>query len=183
MIKIGAISCDGEVWDDKGRSDIVQIFISWTDGTGFTSGINFIQFLYVENGTLVLSEKHGGKSGNKFNTVKLDYPSEFLTRLSGHVVYRDRGYDVDSITFGTNRGTHGPFGGSFEGTGEDDTFFDFQMGQDRPFGGFHGSTMNGYLQSIGVYVRPIATLSNLNNTTTEIKKEYDDDSMNSHLES
>uniref|UniRef100_A0A5B7CAJ3 Putative inactive protein RESTRICTED TEV MOVEMENT 1-like n=1 Tax=Davidia involucrata TaxID=16924 RepID=A0A5B7CAJ3_DAVIN len=172
MIKIGTSSGGGEVWDDKDRSDIVQIFISWTEGT---KRLNFIQFLYVENGTLVLSEKRGGMPGNKFKTVKFDYPSEFLTRLScrGYTSYCGLNY-VSSITFGTNRGTYGPFGQAKES----DTFYDFDMGQDRPFGGFYGTTRDGRLESIGVYVRPIATL---NNTTTEVEQEEEEEEEdNSH---
>ncbi|THF95997.1 hypothetical protein TEA_009400 [Camellia sinensis var. sinensis] len=132
MFKLGSQpNPDGEVWDHKGKTELVQIFIS------YGSKINFLQYLHVENGTLVLSERLGGSdNGNNFNT-------------EDHV--------MTSITFGTNQGSHGPFGEP----GKYDTKFNFQMGQDRPFGGFHGSTKDGLLESIGVYVKPLETLSDL----------------------
>ncbi|KAL7252187.1 hypothetical protein ACSBR1_013937 [Camellia fascicularis] len=98
--------------------------------------------------------------------VTLNYPDEFLTSISGSSTtgYTNR---VSSITFGTNQGSHGPFGKP----GKDDMEFNFQLGKYRPFGGFHGSTtIDGYLESIGVYVKPIASLSDLN-SAGKVKKE------------
>ncbi|KAL7220800.1 hypothetical protein ACSBR2_013651 [Camellia fascicularis] len=85
---------------------------------------------------------------------------EFLTSISGSChpeKFLTNDYQLvedlvlTSITFGTNQGSYGPFGEP----GEYDTKFNFQMGQDRPFGGFHGSTKHGLLESIGVYVKPL----------------------------
>ncbi|CAL5337957.1 unnamed protein product [Camellia sinensis] len=171
MFKLGSQpNPDGEVWDHKGKTELVQIFIS------YGSKINFLQYLHVENGTLVLSERLGGSdNGNNFNTVRLNYPDEFLTSISGSYLFTPKkksgsyhteqffyGFDEEdhvmtSITFGTNQGSHGPFGEP----GKYDTKFNFQMGQDRPFGGFHRSTKDGLLESIGVYVKPLETLSDL----------------------
>ncbi|CAL5393440.1 unnamed protein product [Camellia sinensis] len=160
MFKLGSQpNPNGEVWDHKGKTELVQIFIS------YGSKINFLQYLHVENGTLVLSERLGGSdNGNNFNTVRLNYPDEFLTSISGsyHTEQIFDGFDAEdhvmtSITFGTNQGSHGPFGEP----GKYDSKFNFQMGQDRPFGGFHGSTKDGLLESIGVYVKPLETLSDL----------------------
>ncbi|XP_052207933.1 protein RESTRICTED TEV MOVEMENT 1-like [Diospyros lotus] len=151
MIKLPTVgSRNGQAWDHKGRTELVQIFISYDD-----SAIKFLQFLYAENGKLVLSERLDGIDiGNKFSTVTLGYLDEFLTSLKaswGHG-------KLTSIEFGTNLGRHGLFGRAYK----DDKHFDFQMGNRRPFGGFHGTTQYGVLKSIRVYVKPIASLSNLN---------------------
>ncbi|CAL5337954.1 unnamed protein product [Camellia sinensis] len=160
MMKTGfAQYLSGEVWDHKGKTELVQIFISRGD-----YGINFLQFQYVENGNLVLSEPSLSMNiGNRFETVKLNYPDEFLTSISGSysITY---GYKVTSITFDTNQGRYGPFGQQHQCDRE----FIFQMGQDRQFGGFHGSTKCGELESIGVYVKPITTL---NNPAGKVKEE------------
>ncbi|KAF5950821.1 hypothetical protein HYC85_012814 [Camellia sinensis] len=107
MMKTGfAQYLSGEVWDHKGKTELVQIFISRGD-----YGINFLQFQYVENGNLVLSEPSLSMNiGNRFETVsKLNYPDEFLTSISCSysITY---GYKVTSITFDTNQGRYGPFG-------------------------------------------------------------------------
>ncbi|KAF7150047.1 hypothetical protein RHSIM_Rhsim02G0004100 [Rhododendron simsii] len=119
----------------------------------------FLQFLYVEKDCLVLSDRPGsGKLGSKFNKVKLNYPHEFLTSISGSFSDYFGRCVVSSITFGTNQGTHGLFGKQCEY----DRVFNFQTGPERqPFGGFHGSTIEGVLESIGVYVKPTITISSL----------------------
>ncbi|XP_028079836.1 protein RESTRICTED TEV MOVEMENT 1-like [Camellia sinensis] len=144
----------GTVWDHKGKTELLQILISHGDGV-----IHGLQFVYVENGNLVASECLGGSDhGRKFNTVTLNYPDEFLTSISGSCTFGYRSC-VSSITFGTNQVSHGPFGKPEK----DDIEFNFQMGKYRLFGGFHGTTTsNRYLESIGVYVKPIASLSDLN---------------------
>lgn len=67
MIKIGPAGSTsyGKPWDDRDRDKIAQIFVS------HGQHINSLQFLYVENGTSVLSEKHGGDIGPKFNVVSV----------------------------------------------------------------------------------------------------------------
>ncbi|XP_052207936.1 inactive protein RESTRICTED TEV MOVEMENT 1-like isoform X2 [Diospyros lotus] len=145
----------GKAWDHKERTELVQIFISHDD-----YAIRSLQFLYSEYGKLVLSDPPDGSSiGNRFSTVTLQYPEEFLTSLKGSWDYGK----LTSIEFGTNLGKHGPFGQAYKGG----KYFDFQMGNHRSFGGFHGTARisvldGGVLESIGVYVKPVASLSNLN---------------------
>ncbi|KAL3505631.1 hypothetical protein ACH5RR_031013 [Cinchona calisaya] len=144
MIKIGPVgNLNSGEWDEKGRTEIVQIFVSHDDQ------IHSLQFQYYENGSLFLSDIHGQSNGNKFDVVKLDYPSEYLTCISG---FKFPGY-LTSITFTTNRGTYGPFGQA----ARDNREFRFQLGQDRQFGGFCG-TADYCVRSIGVYFKPITTL-------------------------
>jgi len=68
MFKIGPAgnAYDGENWDEKGRNGIAQIFISHGDK------IHSLQFQFVENGTLVLSRKHGNlHCAPKFSAVSV----------------------------------------------------------------------------------------------------------------
>lgn len=173
MIKVGPGKPPkryGNVWDDKGRSDIAEIYIF------HGIKVHSLQFLYIENGTLVLSEKHGGASTsiNNFDVVKLDYPSEFLTSLSyDYDDSCDPHHAVSSITFGTNKCTYGPFGRPGK---LDSNKFNYRIGPGRSFGGFHGSAASSYLETIGLYFRPATQLiNNVNNNVTEVKKENVED--------
>ncbi|XP_057485621.1 inactive protein RESTRICTED TEV MOVEMENT 1-like [Actinidia eriantha] len=164
MIKISSAAYTrGEVWDHMGKSNIVQIFISYDDFE-----IYFVQFVYDEGGKFVLSERPAGAgamNGRKFHTVKLNYKEEFLTSLSGTYCHTSRGgFTITSLSFGTNQRNHGPFGSTIRGKpgpygrpAQDDETFNFQLGEDRSLGGFHGTTMDGVLESIGVYVKPLTS--------------------------
>ncbi|KAH6823509.1 hypothetical protein C2S53_005031 [Perilla frutescens var. hirtella] len=146
---IGPIgSKSGTTWDEKGHNKIVRIFISHDDE------INSIQFQYAQNGTLVLSETHGSNDGCKFDVVKLNHPMEYISWISGHKSSNNS--HLCSITFGTNNGEYGPFG---KFTAHDKEFI-FKLGEDRQFGGFHGTADNNSVKSIGVYLKPNTTLDN-----------------------
>ncbi|KAA8527370.1 hypothetical protein F0562_034915 [Nyssa sinensis] len=170
MLKIASLMHPkGDIWDLRGESEIAQIFISWTE----QQGINSIQFLYVDkNNDYILSDRYGGNPGTKFKTVKLNPPSEFLTRLSGRNIGigtdAEEGFVASSISFETNKNTYGPFGYRRRKlvTDTDTDTFDFQMGDDKQFAGFHGSTNFGCLESIGVYVKPQSKI-------TKVEREED----------
>ncbi|KAH7844802.1 hypothetical protein Vadar_031804 [Vaccinium darrowii] len=158
MFKIGPAggnTYDGKNWDEKGRNGIAQIFISHGER------IHSLQFQFVDNGTLVLSKQHGGNlhCASKFSAVKLNYPSEFITGINGYSGKRNYGQCVTSIIFTTNIATYGPFGRP----AGDDIAFDYQIGGHNKFCGFYGSA-SGYLDSIGVYMEPMTTLSNVNSS-------------------
>ncbi|OIT26259.1 inactive protein restricted tev movement 1, partial [Nicotiana attenuata] len=155
MIKIGPVGGkkeEGTVWDEKGKSEIAKIFVSTSNNV-----VSSLQFVFVENGQFVLSDRHGPeyKSGffTNFNTVVLDYPSEFLTSISGS--YYKNG--LRSITFGTNKGSYGPYGGDKPYSVSRYKEFKFQIGDDRSFAGFHGIKFDSWIVSIGVYVKPITS--------------------------
>ncbi|KAL3812273.1 hypothetical protein ACJIZ3_013541 [Penstemon smallii] len=159
MIKIGPVgSKSGNIWDEKGHNKIFQIFISHDDE------INSIQFQYAENGTLVLSDLQGRSDGYKFDVVKLNHPSEYVTWISGFK--NNNNSHLISITFGTNHGQYGPFGQS---TGKDKEFL-FRLGEDRQFGGFHGTADNNSVKSIGVYLKPVAILDSFTKTDKALKE-------------
>lgn len=66
IIKLGPFGYNGgKFWDGKGHSDIVQIFVSSYQDRYISS----IQYQYVENGRLMLSDLHGDAYGNKFDVV------------------------------------------------------------------------------------------------------------------
>ncbi|XP_042497999.1 inactive protein RESTRICTED TEV MOVEMENT 1-like [Macadamia integrifolia] len=149
MIKVGPYGWKsrGNPWDEKGQSMVTQIFIFYDSETVYS-----IQIAYILDGKLQLSNIHGGK-GNMFETVDIDYPSEFLTGITG---YTDGYYGkVASLTFETNQRKFGPFGLE---EGNNLTPFRIKMGTKRIFAGFHGSSDTNYLYLIGVYVKPINPL-------------------------
>lgn len=145
MPKIGPIgSPNGGEWDEEGRTEIVQIFVSHDDR------VHSLQFQYYEDGSLVLSDKRGLSGGSKFDVVKFNYPTEYLTCISGF----KRPDHLASITFTTNLGTYGPFGPASQQSQE----FRFQLGRNQQFGGFCGIS-DFCVRSIGVYLKPITTLN------------------------
>ncbi|XP_021911591.1 jacalin-related lectin 3 [Carica papaya] len=97
----------GSRWDDGIYSGIRQIVI--THG----ACIDSIQIEYEKDGRSVWSKKHGGNGGNNTDTVKLDYPDEFLSSIGGKYGSQDLlgGPEViRSLVFESNRRKYGPFG-------------------------------------------------------------------------
>ncbi|PHT85770.1 hypothetical protein T459_07876 [Capsicum annuum] len=149
MVKVGpAGGSGGTIWDEKGRDQVAGIVVTYNE-----YAVHALQFLFYENGNLVLSNKHGDHRCENFRAVLFDYSSEFITSISG--CFRTS-YDftkLKCISFGTNKGSYGPFGST--ATSNVDTDFNFQLGNHRLFGGFHGSKTEYGVESIGIYVKPI----------------------------
>ncbi|KAL6992637.1 hypothetical protein U1Q18_010749 [Sarracenia purpurea var. burkii] len=63
-------------------------------------------------GVPVTAEKHGGGGGSRTAHIKLQYPEEFLTSVSGHYcpVVSGGNSVIRSLTFKTNQKTFGPYG-------------------------------------------------------------------------
>lgn len=95
--------------------------------------------------------------------VVLNYPSELITRISGYSGVRNKQQGVTSIIFTTNKTEYGPFGCSTK----NDIAFDYEIGGHNNICGFHGNA-NYYLNSFGVYMKPMTTLSNVNNLTEDV---------------
>lgn len=129
----------GKSWDDGVFSGIKQIFVTKTEA------ICSIQIEYDRNGQSVWSVKHGGNGGTTTHRVKLEYPHEVLTRISGYYGPINCGTMkvVRSLTFYTSRGTYGPFGE------EIGTYFTSGV-TDGKVVGFHGKS-SAYLDAIGVH--------------------------------
>ncbi|KAM3288985.1 hypothetical protein P3S67_017272 [Capsicum chacoense] len=152
MIKVSAIGGQlkkggSNVWDEKGRCKIAKIFMS------HGLHIHSIQFLFVDdNGHFVLSKNHGAEHGYNFVTVVLDYPSEFIIGIRG-TYYGD---GLRSITFDTNKGTHGPYGQNVYSDYVSGVF-NLPIANDCSFAGFYGANTNEIIEDIGMYVNPITS--------------------------
>lgn len=166
----------GTSWDHQGKSKISQIFIACSEYR-----IDSIQFAYVEDGGVVLSERIGRKEGcDTLKTITFNYPSEYITRVSGHyeTYYHGNRY-LSSITFHTNKGKHGPYEPSSLGgdpdcdheefnlfdSRDDDVYidpvkkFDYEVGGE--FNGFFGTYRSGGIETIGFYMKPVQVANQL----------------------
>ncbi|KAL9673938.1 hypothetical protein QQ045_030202 [Rhodiola kirilowii] len=132
----------GKPWDDGVFSGIRQIYLTRHDA------INSVQIEYDRNGQSVWSAKHGGNGGSTTHPIKLDYPNEVLTCISGYAspLCKDGNSKIiRSLTFYTTRGKYGPFG---EEVG---TFFTSVKTEGKIIG-FHGRS-GSYLDAIGVHMQ------------------------------
>lgn len=132
----------GRAWDDGVFSGIKQIFVTRAEA------VHSIQIEYDRNGQSIWSVKHGGNGGTYTHRIKLEYPHEVLTCISGYYgpISRDeRPKVIRSLTFYTSRGKYGPFG---EEVG---TFFTSTTTEGKVVG-FHGRS-SFYLDAIGVHMQ------------------------------
>ncbi|KAF8022663.1 hypothetical protein BT93_F0241 [Corymbia citriodora subsp. variegata] len=132
--------------------------VSYDDGT--YTGVRQISVLvksvivsitidYDQDGCLVRSLEHGGHLDGEIYTVKLDYPYEYLTSISGHIRDEQTPIVIQSLKFRTNRKTYGPFGT------EKGQSFHFPQIDGWKIVGFHGKCGNN-LDSIGAHLGPIS---------------------------
>ncbi|XP_049405458.1 inactive protein RESTRICTED TEV MOVEMENT 1-like [Solanum stenotomum] len=165
MIKYG-VKKEGPVWDEKGKSEIAKIFIYSGAESYF---VNSLQFLFVEDGQFILSQLHGAdynySLNTNFSTVVLDYPSEFLTGIQG-TFYRT---GLRSIKFVTNKNVYGPYGSDKIDPKFQYKEFNVHLGDDRSFGGFHGTKSESHIESIGIYMKPV-TSSMITNSSDKVQK-------------
>lgn len=132
----------GKPWDDGVFTGIKQIFLTKSEV------ICSIQIEYDRNGQSVWSVKHGGNTGTKTHRIKLEYPHESLTCISGYygtVPKDDHSKVIRSLTFYTSRGKYGPFGE------EIGTFFTSTTTEGKVVG-FHGRS-GSYLDAIGIHMQ------------------------------
>ncbi|KAL8200153.1 hypothetical protein R6Q57_011492 [Mikania cordata] len=118
MLKLGPTDMRGEIRDEKGRIEIVEIQL-----TCQVDRINSIRFTYKINGKVVHSKNHGIPNGLKFDM--------------GQYLFGD----LASITFvtnnslGTDEKKYGPFGTTgCQSSSYKDFKFNFKSCR---FGGFH----------------------------------------------
>ncbi|KAH0634189.1 hypothetical protein KY290_037615 [Solanum tuberosum] len=156
MIKVGPVGSNcGSIWEENGRSKVAGIFVSYTENR-----IQSLQFLFYENGNFVQSNKYGSPHSENFCALVFDYPSEFLTSISGS--YIGDGYlsstGLDAIKLNTNKDSYGPFGRTEPSSSSKQ--FNFQLGNYDLFGGFHGTMSPSAVESIGIYVKPVVSSMN-----------------------
>ncbi|KAF9614607.1 hypothetical protein IFM89_019584 [Coptis chinensis] len=132
----------GGGWDDGVFSTIKQIQV--------VRGIRMILSIQTEycakNGDSIWSERHGYTGADTVDTIQLDYPKEFLKRVTGFYEFEfgDNGMVlVQSLCFFTNKKRYGTFGV------ERGTYF--TSGKDGKVVRFHGRC-GAYLDAIGVHM-------------------------------
>ncbi|KAF6163758.1 hypothetical protein GIB67_012117 [Kingdonia uniflora] len=111
--------------------------------------IDSIQTEYDREGNSVWSGKHGGVGSAKVDKIKLDFPHEYLTTVSGYYGSIKSGDTIFilSLTLQTNKLKYGPF------STNQGAYFSFPT-TGGMIVGFHGSSA-WYLDSIGVYLKPL----------------------------
>ncbi|XP_070030194.1 inactive protein RESTRICTED TEV MOVEMENT 1-like [Nicotiana sylvestris] len=174
MIKIGpAGRSGGTIWDYKGRDQVAGVLVSYNK-----KAIVSLQFLYHENSKLVPSNKHGCDTCTQSScAVVFDYPLEFLTSISGSFKSLNSLSSpfksiLNTIKFGTHKGSYGPFGTPSTTDGDKD--FNFQTGNHRlAFRWFSWRTeCSSNIESIGVYVKTIISpMINLKHPRVKSEKE------------
>ncbi|KAK9131054.1 hypothetical protein Sjap_011541 [Stephania japonica] len=144
----------GTNWDDGSYNGIRGITIV------YDRCIDSIRIEYDKGGKPVLGEKHGGNGGNQTINIKLNYPEEFLTHVSGHYssVVHGGGPVIRSLKLKTNQQrTFGPFGI------EEGTPFSFPIEAGGFIVGFTGRS-GWYLDAVGFH------LSRLNSSNSLFSK-------------
>ncbi|KAI6688391.1 hypothetical protein NL676_025219 [Syzygium grande] len=137
----------GCAWDDGTFSGVTEIEVL------YDFVIRGIMFVYDKSGEQVCSVMHGSHTGQFKAKVGLDYPREYLTSISGYKRENGNGVDnaiIQSLTFHSNRGRHGPFG---KDTGK----YFWYPSTGSKIVGFYGRCGEA-LNSIGVYAEPIPHL-------------------------
>ncbi|XLS64847.1 hypothetical protein HN51_024821 [Arachis hypogaea] len=133
----------GRPWDDGVFSAIKQIYL-----TKDKEGICSIQIEYDRNKQSVWSVKHGGNGGDTMHRIKLEYPHEVLSCISGYygsITKDEKHIIIKSLTFTTSRGQYGPYG---EEVGK---FFTSTTTEGKVVG-LHGRS-SFYLDAIGVHMQ------------------------------
>ncbi|KAL2234786.1 jacalin-related lectin 19-like [Sesamum indicum] len=130
----------GTAWDDGSYSGVREITLV------YARCIDSIRVVYDKNGVPVSGEKHGGVGGNTTAQIKLKFPEEFLTTVTGHCspVVCGGSPVIRSLTFKSNRRTFGPFGV------EEGVPFSFPM-EGGQIVGFKGRA-GWYLDAIGFHI-------------------------------
>ncbi|XP_074350152.1 inactive protein RESTRICTED TEV MOVEMENT 1-like [Apium graveolens] len=159
MIKLGpTFRTVGTSWDHQGKSEISQIFISSS-----RDRMESIQFAYVEDGTVVLSEKIGGGACSSIlQTITFDYPSEYITKIHGCYLNDEASKYLCSIYFHTNKSKYCPYGpgictDDFDLMDYEDLEsyldkFEYEVG--GKFWEFYGTYKSIGIESFGFYMKP-----------------------------
>ncbi|KAI3762857.1 hypothetical protein L1987_53299 [Smallanthus sonchifolius] len=137
----------GKSWDDGVFSTIKQVRVH----LGELNVIYALQFEYLKkDGKSVLSQIHGGADGSKVELVNFDCEDEFLIGISGLFgpVEGYKGLEaIASISFHTNKRTHGPYGKE-KGVGY--VYYSSTASLGKVVG-FHGRN-DKFLSAIGVHM-------------------------------
>ncbi|KAK0588171.1 hypothetical protein LWI29_035337 [Acer saccharum] len=136
----------GSDWDYCPESGIVEITIIYSDV------IDSLHFKHaIENSTDKSSEKFGGCGGKNQQTIKIEWPNEYLTKISGTIATFDKDEVIGTLSFTTNRNNkYGPFGSKSDCYCK--SSFELISEKNRAVVGFFGRQGN-FIESIGVYCK------------------------------
>ncbi|XP_058192576.1 jacalin-related lectin 19 [Rhododendron vialii] len=148
----------GSYWDDGNYSGVREISLV------YGRCIDSIRVVYNKNGKPVAADKHGGIGGSRTADIKLQYPEEFLTSVSGHYcpVVHGGSPVIRSITFKSNRRTFGPYGV------EEGTPFSFSA-DGAQIMGFKGRS-GWYLDAVGFHLSKVQTTKLYQKVQRKFKK-------------
>ncbi|KAK4777049.1 hypothetical protein SAY86_005737 [Trapa natans] len=146
LTALGPLDGEGEPWDDKKHMDIRQI-----DVVVSASMVESISVLYDNYGHPLGPFIHGNATaGGQNYTVKLDYPFEYLTSISGYMGIVSGKLRVCSLTFRSNWGKeYGPFGPKVG------MHFPYQWLGGKIVG-FFGTVEDSHLESIKAHLEPVS---------------------------
>ncbi|GAA0142366.1 hypothetical protein Leryth_001632 [Lithospermum erythrorhizon] len=130
----------GAAWDDGSFTGVREITLV------YGRCIDSMKVVYDKNGQPFPTPKHGGAGGSMTAEIKLQFPDEFLTSVSGYwyPVVHGGSPIIRSLTFKSNRSTFGPYGV------EEGIPFSFPM-EGGKIVGFKGKS-GWYLDSIGFHI-------------------------------
>ncbi|XP_019198333.1 PREDICTED: jacalin-related lectin 19-like [Ipomoea nil] len=146
----------GSAWDDGSHDGIREISLV------YGRCIDSIRVVYDRNGRPFTAEKQGGNGGDKTGEVKLQFPEEYLTSISGYYGPQRGSLVIRSLTFKSNQRTFGPFGL------EEGTPFSLPM-EGGKIVGFKGRS-GWYVDSIGCYIARIQTPNAYQKVQKTLKK-------------
>ncbi|TXG68252.1 hypothetical protein EZV62_003187 [Acer yangbiense] len=136
----------GSDWDYCPESGIVEITIIYSDV------IDSLHFKHaIEHSTDKSSEKFGGCGGKNQQTIKIEWPNEYLIKISGTIATFDKDEVIGTLSFTTNRNNkYGPFGSKSDCYCK--SSFELISEKNQAVVGFFGRQGN-FIESIGVYCK------------------------------
>jgi len=133
----------GKAWDDGTSYNIIRLINIRFD----ESHIIAFHVQYDVDGKAVWATRHGGGTNTGARqTVKFDYPTEYLVGLSGK--HGSASGFVNCLTFHTNIRQYGPYGNQIG------TQFFSELADGGKIVGFHGKE-SSFIDSIGTHIEPI----------------------------
>ncbi|KAK1699567.1 hypothetical protein QYE76_016264 [Lolium multiflorum] len=108
LMKVGPWGgAGGNPWDDGGHTGIRSITLTYDSRC-----VDSISVEYDRNGLAVPGERHGGATGSLTTQIKLSFPDEHLTAVSGRYgpVAPGGSPVIRSLALRTERAAYGPFG-------------------------------------------------------------------------
>ncbi|XP_004306732.1 PREDICTED: jacalin-related lectin 3-like [Fragaria vesca subsp. vesca] len=180
MLQLGPFGSEngGEGFDHGAFSTVRQVVISHTSGC-----IRSIQFEYDDNGSSLWSEKYGSPSYDEdtyIDTIKLDYPDEYLISVYGNYVslWWFPTY-ISTLTFKSNKKSYGPYGLGIEGSlGKYGNSFAIESPGNMIVGFTGRASRTTGIRAIGANLK---SLDQYYPSKTRLRNKHDDDEGNRQI--